>query len=455
MRSLREETAYLAILAALGVTACSPPVRPGDDVVEDVASSMDACFNCSEGGRDAGIDASDAPDADALATDAREAGPDALDVVVPPGRCMPIGAGIKVANETRRLARPVYVQVNGTSFVASNVAQRGGLDNAFLTRVGDDGARIDDTNVSEEFGARVEGGAIALDGAGYVVTYSTNAEGAFSVYARRVMAGGGVMGAPVRVTSETSPFSSLAAQVVPVPGGAFLVVWRSQDDTVGRNRLMAVPLDRNLMPGVATPVTDMMANPGAFELVADGSRIAVVYVDAQTSVGADAGGPSADAYVQQLTPMGTLMGSRVALTRGAIISDSLGAALRGDDLWALWAERVPGSSLHARHLNLASGMLGPQRDYPEAGIDVSKVDVAIDGMGLVAAFRQGSAMGGTIGMLRLTMDLVPREGVSAITMASTGDVVHVVSRGDGYYLLGWSDDVPTGTIATAQLVQCP
>ncbi len=412
-----------------------------------------------DGGDVQGVDGADAVGGDAIGSDDGNpdgggggdaadggsggdgAGPDAL----PMGPCAPVADSVKVAREVRVIARPVYVQPGGAGFVVGNRAQRLGLDNVFLTRMGTDGASQGDGNVSELVGPLVEGGSIAADGTGYVMAFSSNDAGNIEVYVRRVSSAGAPTGAAIRVTNDA--FTSQDAQIVASPGG-WIVVWRSRDDGSGAMQLLASAISSGAFTASAPiPVTATGVTPGSFDVASDGTNVAVSYVSQRTATG--------ELFAVPLMASGAPNGAPMQLTTGTIISDTTGAAIRGADLAVVWAERGATSTLHLRHANVTTRVMDVQRDVPTAGFDLSKPSIAVDGTGFVVAFRRGGSPLGTVQLMRFAADLTPRDGASRVDDATTGDIVRIAARGDGTYIVGWADDFPTGTIASVRVIRCP
>lgn len=435
---------------AISMVSCGP--NPRRDVIEEMEEPLpDACIGCMDGSSDAAM-------GDAVGTDVGDGTPvgDGGDVVhgdtgsdgwIPSMGCTPVGMPIQLTRESRALSRPVYVRAAGTGFVAGTMAQRDGLDNVYFTRVGTDGREIGTTNVSEELGALVEGGAIAPDGAGFVMAYGSNGMGGQDIYLRRVSMDGRPMGTPVRVSNDTE--ISEAPQVEPVAGG-WMVVWRSRNDLTGAARLMAAHVSSSGTVSAPTAVTPDTVAAGSFDLATDGaSRVALAYIALSGGMGVP--------QVQRLSATGSAMGAAMRLTPMGMsfVTDTIGAVLRDDQLLVVWVDNVAGVYLHATRVNLSSGAVSPSMGLTRVGFEVSKVGLALDGTnGYVLAFRAPLMMEGSVAMMRLDGSLGVRD-ISRVGRAVTGDVVHVASRGDGLYIVGWSDEQPAQTTATVQVMRCP
>jgi hypothetical protein len=373
------------------------------------------------------------------------------DGALPPMACTPVGMDIKVANESRSLARPVYVRTGGSGYVAGNLAQRAGLDNVYLTRVGTGGENLGSANVSGEVGALVEGGAVAPDGAGYLVAYSSNSMGGQDIYVRRAGTDGMPSGTAARVSNDRE--ISEGPQVVAVSGG-WVVVWRSRNDLSGESRLYSARVASAGL-AVSTPmaITPPEFAAGAFDLVVDGGRVAVAYVAQGRYMDVVQGVP----FVLLLDTNGAPMGAPIRATSETTsnVTGAIGAALRGDQLVAVWAENIGGVFLHAARVDLASRTVGTRIPLTRAGFMVSDPGITLDGTtGYAVAFRAPTMMEGSAVMMRLDGALVPRD-LSRVGRASTGDVVRIASRGDGTFLVGWSDEQPGQTVATVQVMRCP
>jgi hypothetical protein len=447
MPTLRERALACALMV-LGAAACGPPSRPGDDVATDMPGGSDGCgASCGEGGAgDAGLDGqggADVPHADAVA-DTRDV---ILDVPLLPPACTMVGSQLVLADEMRVAPRQVFVAASPSGFVAGTVALRADVDNVYLTRISADGAMTGETNVSAEDGPRHEGGAFAPDGSGYAVVYSSNALGAPQVFLRRVGADGSVAAAAVQVSNVTAPVAAQDARIVPIAGG-WLVTWRAQG-LMGMTTLMAAPVTGSPPSvGAAQLVTPAAARPGGYELVTDGTRLAVVYVDRQST--------TQDVYGVVLSATGAPSGVPVAFSAGGHAADSVGVTLRADLLTAVWNDPELESSIHAQQWTVSTGMLAAHRDLLEAGRLLSQPGLALDGTGFALAFRQAPGGVPGVGMIRYDSALAARDGVAPVSAATGGDAVRIAPGASGRFILGWADQVDlTGTRAVVQVARCP
>jgi hypothetical protein len=229
----------------------------------------------------------------------------------------------------------------------------------------------------------------------------------------------------------------------------FMVVWRSEDPLTGSKRLLAAPVaPAGDTVGAPVAVTPADLAVGHFDLTADGTRVVVAYL-ATT-------GAAADAFAVPLLATGTPAGDPVPMTTGAAITGTIGAAVRGNELVAVWTDAAPGGPLHLARVDLATDHADPASELPQAGTPVSDPGIAVDGaLGYVAVFRTASAGGRRVGMLRLDPALRPRDGVSDVGGGEGSEQVRVASRGDGTFAVAWANDGASGTTGALQVVSCP
>ncbi len=413
----------------------APEAHAGNDAIASESSAGDV----SDGGVDA---LADSARTDTVRLDSHADVPRAM------GACVPAGPVVALYTEARSIARPVYLLSEGPAhFVAGTRMLMGGLDNVFFFRVAADSTLVGYWNVSDEFGASVEGGAIARNGvSGYVMAFSSNRAGALDPYVRGLAPEGPPLASYAQVSGEGT--RSAGAQIVATPGG-HVVVWRS-DDLLGAMTLRSAAVTGStLTPGSPWLVSPPGVSVGAFELVADGANLAVAYQSIDET-------GTMDAYVIRLNADASASGAPIAVTAGARVTGSIGAALRGGHMGVVWIEPRFDAALHTRLVDLSTGTAGAQLDVPMAGFAMSDVTLSLDGSSaFVAAFRESSGTG-SIAMVRLDGALQIRDGVSTVAPAApSGDVVRVASNGAGLYAIGWSDETLTGARGWIQLMTCP
>ncbi len=460
---MRAPSGLLCLVAFVPLSAACGGRPPAPDVTFDSTPYDAPCTTCvdahdvavPDGDSGAIVDAVDTGPIDAATVDVldgSDATADATDVATDVhdggiliGPCTTVGAPLMPLSEARSLSRPIWVGTTATGFAAGYRANLGGLDNVYFERVGTDGSFTGATNLSQNVFALVEGGAFAFDGTNVGMVYSSNEMGGLDVYFARTTPAGLAVGTPQRVLADTQV--SELAQVAPRTGG-WLAVWRSTDDTMGTVALKSQALDAS-GGAVGTPntITPLGAAPGSFRLVSSATNIAVVYVDQQPLTG--------NVYALGITTSGSAAGAPVELSMGALSTDGVGAALTGTQLTAAWTDAGSSGTLHLRQLEVASGVPGARHDLPSIGTNVSKVGLAVDGTGFAVAMRVPWMAGGSTAMLRLDAALAPRDGLSRVGSSGGGDRVDIAARGDGTYIVGWSDATSTMTTGTLQVMRCP
>lgn len=399
----------------------------------DAASMMD-------GGEDGGGGDGSMPSSDASDAQSSEVG-----VVV--GRCTGVMANpLELGSEPRQQARRAFVAQSAAGYFVGYPLQVGGGDSVVFQRISTAGASLGSTNVVAALPvARTTGGAFTVTPSGFASVFSSNYEMGLDIYMHRLDAMGATTGSPIRIIQDNE--LSEDPQVVRTSAGE-VVLWRSTNDMLGGTRLLS-SLVNGSAAGAAVNVGPMMTQASSFDMVTDGTRIAVALV-ARNSLG------QGNVFLQILDASGALQSS-VPLTTGAFVSEAVSVALMGTDAIVSWTARNADGTFRLRRVNLDTGAAGPEMVIAGFGFDVSQASIAPDRDGLVAAMRTTTPMGPRVAVGRIGPSLTLREGLSAIAASGPGDQVRIVARGDGTFGMAWADEtpMPMNTTVKFQLVRCP
>jgi hypothetical protein len=447
-------------MISLAFAACTPPPPPP---MEDASPQRDGCVGaaCREAGSTPDAAADGAVDMDGAVDggggeDAGDGGgasaPDASDgssgdVAVVVGRCTGVMASpLVLGSEPRQQARRAFVSQSAAGFFVGYPMQVAGGDTVQFQRISTAGASLGMTNVVAALPvARTSGGAFTVTPSGFSSVFSSNYEFGLDIYMQRLDAMGATMGPVVRIVSDGE--LSEDPQVVRTSAGE-VVLWRSTNDMLGGQRLLS-SLVNGAAAGAAVSVGPAMTQASSFDIVTDGTRIAVALV-ARNELG------QGNVFLQILDANGALQRS-VQLTTGAFVSEAVSVALLGTDAVVSWTARNADGTFRLRRVNLETGVAGPAAVIEGFGFDVSQASIAPDRDGLVAAMRTTTPMGARVAVARIGPALTLREGLSAIAASGPGDQVRIVGRGDGTFGVAWADETsaPMNTTVKFQLVRCP
>jgi Fe2+ transport system protein FeoA len=384
-------------------------------------------------------------DGSMMGSDASDAQTSEVGVVV--GRCTGVMASpLELGSEPRQQARRAFVAQSAAVYFVGYPLQVGGGDSVVFQRISTTGASLGMTNVVAALPvARTVGGAFAVTPTGFASVFASNYEMGLDIYMQRLDAMGATTGSTIRVAQDDE--LSEDPQVVRTSAGE-VVVWRSTNDMLGGTRLLS-SLVNGSTAGAANNVGPMMTQASSFDMVTDGTRIAVALV-ARNSLG------QGNVFLQVLDANGALQNS-VQLTTGAFVSEAVSVALMGTDAVVSWTARNADGTFRLRRVNLDTGMAGPEMVIAGFGFDVSQASIAPDRDGLVAAMRTTTPMGARVAVGRIGPSLMLREGLSAIAPSGPGDQVRIVARGDGTFGVAWADEtpMPMNTTVKFQLVRCP
>jgi Fe2+ transport system protein FeoA len=384
-------------------------------------------------------------DGSMMSMDAGDAQSTEVSVVV--GRCTGVMASpLELGSEPRQQARRVFVAQSAAGYFVGYPLQVGGGDAVMFQRISTAGMSLGTTNVVEALPvARTVGGAFAVTPTGFASVFASNYERGLDIYMQRLDGMGTRTGPTIRIVQDNE--LSEDPQVVRTMAGE-VVVWRSTDDALGGTRLLSSLVNGSTVRA-AVNIGPMMTQASSFDMVTDGTRIAVALV-ARNELG------HGNVFLQILDANGALQRS-VQLTTGAFVSEAVSVALMGGDAVVSWTMRNVDGTFRLRRVNLDTGAAGPEMVIPGFGFDVSQASIAPDRDGLVAAMRTITPMGPRIAVGRIGPSLTLREGLSAIAPSGPGEQVRIVSRGDGTFGVAWADEtsMPMNTTVKFQIVRCP
>ncbi len=428
-----------------------PDVAPVIDEEGDVVSPPPPDAQDLDGSRlDASADArgTDAsPDASVIAMDAavdasaRLDVPD-IEVALPPQPCVWVAPPVAFGSNGRE-RRPVFVSSDMTGFAAGASVLREGADNVWIQRVARDGSSTIVGNVTgAPAGSMVRGGAFAAEAMFLVPLWSQSAAGGSQVFFQRLL--GNYMPVPGSRVQVTASGTHEDPQVRELRRGS-MFAWRTV--VAGRAALSTAQLNLGAV-GTTRVVTAPTADISSFRLVT--SQPADLYALVFRDAGA--------IRVQRLAEDGSPLGTPLDVATGADLGDTVDAVIEDDgDLWVTWAQPAVGGTIRLRRISFGADGDGGTGPGPEINLAPttggSQPGISVDGADLAVGFRNLGESPSTMGLLRIRSADGSIRDQAQLGFAGPGGRVGIEAR-DGRYGIGWTDDLPSGSVTRLGVAIC-